>query len=228
MSAAGPSDPSSDPSSDRSGLRTAFTRATRSRLVLAIAAGVVLLIAAAVIGRAVVSSPAPQASTPSASPKPQADPPGYVRFRSRNAKARFSIAYPESWSPVPSDDPQVELLVVAERRALSLLVRVAPVGLDVTPETLPIVRDLTDSLVRADGRVRLRNEPRALVLDGLPGYRYDYTFDASTGEPGAHVHYFLFKGGQMITMVFQALPAQRLEKFSPMFDQVAATFLSGD
>ncbi len=232
MSASGPP----DPSPGRSGLRTTFARATRSPLMLVIAAGVVVLIAAAAVGRAVVSSPAPQASGPAAAPsttaaspaKAQAepDPSGYVRFRSRNAEVPFSIAYPRSWSRVPSDDPQVEL-IVAEGRAASMLVRVTPVGLTVTRETLPIVRDLTDRLVRADGRVRLTNQPRPLVLAGLPGYRYDYTFDTATGEPGAHVHYFLFKEGQMITMVFQTLPARRLEKYLPVFDRIVSTFESG-
>ncbi len=226
MNASGPLDP---PPGRSSSLRSTFARATRSRLVLLIAAGVVILLAAAAAGRALVStSSVPPASTPTptASPAPPADPPGFVRFASRNAEARFSIAYPESWSPVASEDPQVELLV-AEGQAVSLLVRVAPVGLNVTRETLPIARDLTDSLVRADGRVRLRDEPRALVLEGLPGYRYDYTFDTKSGEPGAHVHYFLFKDAQLITLVFQALPAQRIEKLLPVFDQVVTTFRSG-
>jgi hypothetical protein len=208
-------------------------------LVLLIAAGVLVLVAAAVAGRALVtSSSAPPGASPSAStspepapppassPPPEPDPPGFVRFASRNARAPFSIAYPRSWSRVPSDDPEVELLV-AEGRATSMLVRVTPVGLDVTRETLPIVRDLTDSLVRADGRVRLRNEPQPLVLEGLPGYRYDYTFDTTRGESGAHVHYFLFKGAQMITLVFQVLPARGLEKLTPVFDQVLKSFRSG-
>jgi len=208
-----------------------LAREGRSRLVITLVASIIVLVAATAVGRGIVSSPAPApapAPAPRApagvSPRAPADPPDYVRFR--DDRGGFSIAYPESWSRVPSRDPEVKLLVAAGR-ATSLLVRAAPVGLDVTAETLPIVRDLTDRLVRADGRVRLRGEPRPLVLDGLPGYRYDYTFATPSGERGAHVHYFLFKDGQMITLVFQAQPAARLDRDSPLFERVTATFRRG-
>lgn len=207
----------------------------RSRLTITLAAGIVVLIAAAAIGRGIVSPPAtkpapatkPPASKPApsvaAAPSTPADPPGFVRFR--DVRAGFSIAYPEGWARVASDDPDVQLLV-GKGRATSLLVRVArsPLGSDVTAETLPIVRRLTDSLVRADGRVQLLGEPQPLVLDGLPGYRYVYTFATSSGKPGAHLHYFLFKGKRIITLVLQILPAQRLQQELPMLQRVVASF----
>lgn len=197
-------------------------RSARARLAITLVAGLVVLVAATAIGRSVVSSPAPPPRPPvAASQSAPADPPGYVRFR--DAKARFSIAYPGSWSRVSSPDPEVQLLVT-QGRARSLLARVAPVGLDVTSETLPIVRDLTDSLVRADGRVQLLGEPQPLVLDGLPGYRYVYTFKTSSGQQGAHVHYFLFKDQRIITLVLQTLPAQRLEQDLPLVKRIAQTF----
>ena len=201
-------------------------RGPRSRLVITLVAGIVVLVAATAIGRGIISSPAPTprpSPAPSATERPSAptDPSGYVRFSA--ARAGFSIAYPEDWSRVASGDPEVQLLV-AKGRTTSLLVRVAPVGLDVTPKTLPIVRGLTDSLVRADGRVRLLGEPQPLVLDELPGYRYAYTFTTSSGKPGAHLHYFLFKDKRVITLVLQTLPAQRLEQDLPLLERIAQTF----
>lgn len=220
MSPVGPS----DRARGTGGLRAALPSTKRSRLILAVVAGVVLLVGAITIGRVIVSSPATEQSASSVpSVTAQVDPPDFTRFR--DTESGFSIAYPKAWSRRSSDDPQVKLLVT-RGRATSLLVRVAPVGLDVTAETLPIVRDLTDNLVRADGRVQVLKEPQPLVLDGLPGYRYDYTFNTASGSPGAHVHYFLFRGGQLITLVFQALPAQRFNDALPLFDQIAATFRS--
>jgi len=203
--------------------------AARSRLAITVVAGIVALVAAAAVGRSVISSPAPKpqpAPAPSAAtptPAPVADPPGYVRFR--DAQAGFSIAYPEGWSRVASRDPAVKLLV-AKGRATSLLVRVAqsPVASDVTAETLPIVRRLTDSLVRADSRIQSALTPQPLVLGGLPGYRYLYTFTTESGGSGAHIHYFLFKGKRIITLVFQALPAQRLDAKLPLLKRIAETF----
>lgn len=208
----------------------------RSRLAITLVAGIVALVAAVAVGRSIVSSPAPTprpAPAPSAAapapvpvpvaPAPAADPPGYVRFR--DARTGFSIAYPKSWSRVASREAAVKLLV-AKGRATSLLVRVArsPVTADVTRETLPIVRQLTDSLVRADGRIQSIVEPQPLVLDGLPGYRYVYTFATTSGGSGAHIHYFLFKGKRIITLVLQALPAQRLEQDLPLLKRIVQTF----
>jgi len=200
--------------------------AARSRLAITLVAGIVVLVAAVALGRGIVSQPAPKPAPPStatAPTTPPADPPGFVRFR--DVRAGFSIAYPEGWARVASGDADVQLLV-GKGRATSLLVRVAPspLGAGVTAETLPIVRGLTDSLVRADGRVQLLGEPQPLVLDGLPGYRYAYTFATSSGKPGAHLHYFLFKGKRIITLVLQTLPAQRLEQELPLLQRVAATF----
>lgn len=206
-----------------------FARMSGRQLALAIAAAVIVVAAAAFAGSEIVSSPS--STTAARPPRPitatpppgaaHADPPGYVRFR--DAPAGFSIAYPKDWSRVASRDPTVKLLV-ARGRSVSLLVRRAPVGLDVTAKTLPIARRLTDSLVRADGRVRLLGPPQALVVDGLPGYVYEYTFAAAGGERGAHIHYFLFKGGQLISLVFQVLPAQDLKRVLPLFQRIAATF----
>jgi len=210
---------------------------TRSRLLIFAIAAAVLVTGAAFGVRELISSPEPSSSatstavstaTPTSAPGPTrttvgaaTTPSGYVRFT--NERAGFSIAYPKAWSRLKSRDPAVELLV-AQGRATSLLVRRAPVGLDVTEKTLPVVRDLTDSLVRAGRGVRQIRKPEPLTLGGLPGYRYVYTFESSKTTQGVHVHLFLFKGGQMITLVFQAIPASRLEEVAPLIEKIATTF----
>ncbi len=58
----------------------------------------------------------------------------------------------------------------------------------------------------------------------MPGYYYLYTFiDGETGAEGAHAHYFLFRGRNMYTLVFQALPSDGFSRLSGVFDQIAAS-----
>lgn len=185
-------------------------------LAIVAVAALLAIVAGAAVGRNLLSS-----STTSA---PRAD---VVRFK--DAISKFSIDYPGSWSRLRTagNEADVSLLVEADR-ATSLIVRAAPVGLaTVTPKTLPIVRKLTDSLVAEDPRAKLLGAPVPVQLGGLPGYRYRYTY--GSGETsGAHDHYFLFKDGRLIQLVFQAIPSGRLSALTPVFDRIAATFRGRD
>ena len=63
------------------------------------------------------------------------------------------------------------------------------------------------------------------MVDGMPGYYYLYTFnEAETGAEGAHAQYFLFRGRNMYTLVFQALPPRASSRLSRVFDQMAESF----
>jgi hypothetical protein len=181
-------------------------------LVVAVAAILALLLGARV-GRSLLS---PDEHTPSA----RAD---VVRFKDDVAK--FSLDYPAAWAalPQPDDDPEVALRI-ADGPSASLLIRVSAVGLaPVTREKLPVVRKLTDALIASDPRAKQLVAPAPVVLGDLPGWRYRYTY--GSGETGgAHDHYFLFKGGRMIQLVFQAAPASRLPALATRFDRIAATF----
>jgi len=204
---------------------------SRPRIALAIVVGLVVLVGAVGAGRSVISSPSTgNDGAPAAPPKPRAaaprpvtgTPAGFVRYR--NVQAGFSIAYPRAWARKAARDPEVKLLATSGGAA-SVLVRSAHVGLDVTPQTLPIVRDLTDNLVQASRGVKQLTKPAPIELGGLPGYLYLYTFASGPNRPrGAHVHYFLFKGGRLITIVLQVEPAKRLQTSAPVFKQIAETF----
>ena len=182
-------------------------------LVVAVAA-VVALLAGAAVGRNLLSS---STNNP---PSARAD---VVRFKDDVAKV--SLEYPADWQPLPmnEEDPEVALLV-ADSPSSSLLMRVTAVGLaPVTRKTLPVARKFTDQLITADPRARQLVEPVPVVLGGLTGWRYRYTY--GTGDSGgAHDHYFLFKGGRMIQLVFQAAPASKLPALAPTFDWIAKTF----
>ena len=110
---------------------------------------------------------------------------------------------------------------------MSLLVRIAPVGLDVTQSTLPAVRNLTERLVTADSGVKQVSTPDEVSLDGLPGYRYVYTYVAKDGTRGAHVHYFVFRNKRLISLVLQVPGIGALKRDSVLLDRVAGTFRVG-
>lgn len=184
-------------------------------LAAAAVAAVVIALAAAAIARELVSS-----SDPSKPEKAKSG--GFVRFS--DAEAGFSISYPRSWRRLPSGDSQVRLIVAAGGGA-SLLVRTAPLGLRVRPETLSSAKKVTDRLVRSVRNVKLLRRAQQISLGGLPGYLYLYTFrDLGTKQRGAHAHYFLFRGEMMFTLVFQALPSTTFGGLAPLFDRIGNTF----
>jgi len=182
---------------------------------VAIAAVILVGVAAMVIARELVS-PAPPPPDPPAARAPS----DFVRFR--DEAGAFSISHPAGWARVASPDPEVRLLVQGD--GSSMLVRMGNLGIEVGPESLGAARKLTDKLVRTAGGTKLLRPPKQVTLGGLPGYLYLYTFaDAASGQRGAHAHYFLFRGETLITIVFQTVPAERLNALAPLFDRIGET-----
>ena len=172
--------------------------------ILALAGGVFL-------GRKVIEGKTPKPSSPQNS-------------RFHEPITGVSIAVPPNWTRLRTPDTEVRLLVAADA-STSLLLRVTKSGLDaVTNKSLPIVKQYTDTLLRQDTRATQLSAPIAIDLGGLPGWRYRYTYSSKDGSSGAHVHYFLFKNGRMIQLVFQAVPPDRLDALEPAFDRIAGTF----
>jgi len=175
---------------------------------------VIVAVGAALLGRELVNS---DGSSDDRSTSPR-KPPGFVEFRA--PRTGFRIAYPERWSLIRSRDAEVEFLA-AGRGGASALVRVSPFDF----QGLPAAKRITDRIVRSGRGVRVLTPARETRLGGLPGFLYIYAFrDAATRRRGAHAHYFLFRGSRMITLVFQALPANRFARLAPLFDRIARTF----
>lgn len=188
------------------------------RWIPAIVAAALLLGATAmVIGRDLTSPSASSSSSSSPTGAPARADSGFIRFR--DTAADLSILQPASWRRLPSPDPEVRLL--AEGDGSSMLVRMADLGIEVGPESVRTAKRLTDELVRSAGGTRMLRPPQRVTLAGLPGYLYLYTFrNATTGERGAHAHYFLFRGRTLIAIVFQTAPADRLLTLAPAFDRI--------
>ncbi|MGH3994534.1 MAG: hypothetical protein ACRDSN_18995, partial [Pseudonocardiaceae bacterium] len=138
----------------------------------------------------------------------------------------LSISYPASWRRLTSSDPALPL--VAGTAEASLSMRTTRLGTEVGLETLDSAKALTDRLVMRGRRVKQLRPPRRIDnLGGLPGWLYIYSFeDPSSGERGAHAHYFLFRGDTLITLVFQTVPSERFASYAPLFDRLAATLKS--
>lgn len=175
-------------------------------------------VAAWLIGQQLASS-----SRPRAAAKPvAASQPSLTRFQ--DPGGAFAGSYPASWQRLQSSDPAVIALSESSDGA-SFLVRKTAIGAPVSAANLMVARKLTDNIVNSGKHVTWLRPPQQVMLGGLPGYLYLYTFDdPSTGQRGAHAHYFLFRGATMVTLVFQALPAERIGSLAPLFDRIASTF----
>jgi hypothetical protein len=187
----------------------------RKWVVAAGVAAILALVVGSLVGRSIIPSSAERKVA--TTPKPTV-------FTDR--ENGITLSYPSDWARLRSRDPQVRL-VAAQSPATSLSLRVSKSELaDVTQRTLPIVRQFTDQLLRADERAQQLSAPEAISVGGLPGYRYRYAYSAQDGKLGAHVHYFLFKHGLLIQLVFQALPSTTLSSVEPGFNRIAASLTS--
>ena len=135
----------------------------------------------------------------------------------------FSIRHPSTWT----------YLEVGDEGGMALdagggdLVDVRLLHRTEVPTTagnLENIKAFTDGLVGLNPTAVILKQ-QAITLNGMPGYYYLYTFTVpATGEEGAHAHYFLFRGHNMYTLVFQALPSEGFTRLSKVFDQIAASF----
>ncbi len=182
--------------------------------VLALAA-VLALVVGGVVGRSIVPKP-----TPSEPVRP-------ATTRFADTLTDVAISYPTTWERRLSRDPGVRILVSSPDAAAGVSVSVRKSGLEepVTPQSLPVVRPLTDDLLRADTRITKIGDPVVVTQGGLPGYKYTYTYRTQDKTVGAHIHYFLFKDERLVQIVMQAVPATKVDALKPTFDEIAESFV---
>jgi len=196
----------------------------KRRNLIVIVVVLLLLVGGVVAGVRVVLGLHSAASVPpAAASPPPAPPPGFVEFR--DPPSGFALAYPAAWTRLPSPDPQVPLLV-AQGDQGSFQVRVVGLDTPVAPQDLGALKQLTDQIItNSGGSAKLLAQPQQILLAGLPGYLYLYSFqDAGSGQTGVHSQVFLFKGKMMISLVFQAVPADQFQGLAPTFDQITGSF----
>ncbi len=179
-------------------------------VLVVVAAGIAVLLTG--VGRHSTASPSSSAGVPA----------DFVEFR--DPQAGFALDYPGSWNRLQSSDPQV-VLIAAQNAQNSFLVRVVNLPFTVGPQNIAAAKQLTDRIVTSNGNVTLLKQPEQIEVAGLPGYFYFYSFpDSDTGQTAVHSHFFLFKGGTMIAIVFQVEPLAQFPALAPTFDKIISTF----
>lgn len=133
---------------------------------------------------------------------------------------KFRLDFPASWSTRAVGGADVRLLAGPGGGDL-MSIRVvtldtgssgSPTAVSLKPYLDTIVNEPTVKIVRED----------QIVMDNLPGWYYVYTFTDSTSHAqGVHAQYFLIRGSQLYSIVFQALPTSDFAKLAPVYQQVA-------
>jgi hypothetical protein len=191
---------------------------------------VVTVVVISLVVYAFVLKPSEPAGNPSAAsqttttsvdpsaPGPSLPASAFSRFTSD--KQGFSIDYPKDWGVYTAENGALDIDAGGDGDAVSVsLLRRTDVA--TTVENLPNIKAVTDGIVASNKSAQIL-KVQAIMVDGMPGYYYLYTFtDGETGAEGAHAHYFLFRGRNMYTMIFQALPSDGFARLSSVFDQMA-------
>ena len=131
----------------------------------------------------------------------------------------FSIKYPKDWTVVPVAEGELDLDAGGEDAVTVRLLQRTEVP--TTPENVGNIKAFTDGVVGTNKSAKIL-KVQGITVDGMPGYYYLYTYiDAETGAEGAHAQYFLFRGRNMYTLVFQANPSEGFPRLAKVFDQMA-------
>lgn len=168
----------------------------------------------------------PDAASPPTSVAPAPAPDGYSTFQ--DDLTGTSLSYPGEWEKLdlPADGEQ--RLVVTPGGENSVSIRSTPVGFNVAADDLEQAKQETDELLADQGLTEVL-EQETLTVNGLSAiyYRYNFT-DSELGLQGIHEHFFVFHGGYMTQLVFQALPTTEYPALSETFARIATTFRAPD
>jgi len=162
---------------------------------------------------------APPATQPPTSPTlPDGS---FVTFK--DSEAGFTIRYPRGWAR--SQPPVAEIrLWASDGKQFAASVRVIHTEEVTTPANLANLKAVTDGVVGPGVQI-LKQDP--ITVNGLIGYRYIYTLtDKDSGLTAAHLHYFLFQGHKMNSIVFEAVPSETFSRIEGVFDQMLGSFHS--
>jgi hypothetical protein len=184
--------------------------------------GVLVLVVVLLGVSAYVIVNALSSSSPPKRPSSSSSTANYRKFK--DPAGVFEGAYPPTWRSVPTVNRTFVLLAEGPNGA-SYEVAKTMLTAPVNATNLGAAEKLTNRVVKSGYHVKLLRAPEQVLLGGLPGLLYLYTFtDPATGEEGAHAHYFLFDGKEMITLVFQSLPSSNFLSQASLFTKIASTF----
>lgn len=132
---------------------------------------------------------------------------------------KFRLEFPATWSTRSVGGADIRLLAGPGGGDL-MSVRVVTLDTGGTPPTPASLKPYLDTIVN-EPTVKIVREDQ-IVMDKLPGWYYTYTFvDSSTHLQGVHAQYFITRGSQLYSIVFQALPTPDFNKLAPVYQKVA-------
>lgn len=189
----------------------------RGTAVIAVAVG----LAAAALGIGLVLGGAVVDDAPDAADRARPDGSRAAPVPTRSG--RFSLDLPAAWRKLPAADPEIRLLAAGPRGASLLLRAQASIPLP-RKRRLAAFGAYSRQLLTERAGVRLVGDVRRVRLAGLDGFSYLYTFpDRRSGRRGVHSHIMLLDGDRALSLVFQAVPAERFASLAPTFDRIAAS-----
>jgi hypothetical protein len=141
----------------------------------------------------------------------------------QDAETGFTIRYPRGWHR--SEAPLREIrLQVSDDKQYSCRVQVRHTEEATTPANLGNLQQTMIGFIGPDVQI-VKQDP--VTVNGLIGFRFIYRFtDSTSGLEGAHLHYFLFQGHKMNSIVFEAVPTGDFSRIEGVFDQMLQSFHS--
>jgi hypothetical protein len=132
---------------------------------------------------------------------------------------RFKLSFPASWSTRAIGGSDVRLVAGPGNGDL-MSVRVDTLDTGSQAPTQDNLEPYLNAIVQGDG-VKIMTRDK-IQMGNLPGWYFVYTFtDSSSKQVGIHAQYFMIRGSQLYSIVFQALPLADFHNLATTYQQVA-------
>jgi len=171
-------------------------------------------------------SAAPTSSTPPSSVTSTPVPDGYTTFRHEQSGA--TLSYPQDWQRLELLPGSSFSFAASPGGEHAVSVRTDQIGYNVATTDLAEAKQLTDRVLAEEGKTEVI-EQETLTVNGLSAvyYRYNFTDDDS-GAEGVQERFFVFHGGYLSQVFFQALPRSEYPSLAETFARIATTFQAPD
>ncbi len=138
-------------------------------------------------------------------------------------ETNFSIRYPRSWRRTEAPIREIRLQIT-DGRQYACRIQVIRTEEATTPANVANLVPVMQGIIGEGIRILSQN---SVTVNGLIGFRFIYTVtDDESGLEEAHLHYFLFQGHKMHSIVFAAVPATDFANIEGVFLQMLDSFRS--
>lgn len=206
----------------------AAAKAANQRGVVIVLTLVSLLVVGLGVGGVVLGRKGTRSATPVTTPPTTGQPvvtlpaDAFLTYKDLEPEFAFTMRYPRGWTR--SEAPVREVrLIASDGKQFSTLVRVIHTEQATTPANLANIKTFAEGSL--DPNIKVLKQDTVNV-NGMIGFRYIYTYtDATSGLTGAHIHYFLFQGHKMNSIIFESANGD-FNRMEGVFDQMLDSFRS--